>query len=191
MLTAIMISNELSVHQQIFESELTKKAGLPIPNCKPSFRSDRSRQVVTDVFWIAQCSMWCCFRTDVVKAGNRWWNVFGFRDQKPQPWDRLDIAAEICIPFERRDRQVAGGFAADDNGFVYVVHSGRTGGGKLGARKADFIANFPPSRINVVSDGSTKPQQVIVVGRLGEPLLLDRIKEFAMEASRYRDGLKS
>lgn len=53
----------------------------------------------------------------------------------------LQIAVEINTAYEGRNDQVAGFFARDnDTGSIYLVHSGRVGGGTKGVGKSAFLA---------------------------------------------------
>ena len=58
------------------------------------------------------------------------WNAFG--TERPYPGAGLDIACEINFPYEGINRRVAGVFAEDANGTVYVMHRGLIGGSKVG-----------------------------------------------------------
>lgn len=53
----------------------------------------------------------------------------------------LQISVEINVPYKKLSGQVAGFFARDtDTQFVYLVHSGRVGGGTIGVGKSTFLA---------------------------------------------------
>lgn len=53
----------------------------------------------------------------------------------------LQISVEINTAYEGRNDQVAGFFARDnDTGSIYLLHSGRVGGGTKGVGKAAFLA---------------------------------------------------
>jgi len=93
------------------------------------------------------------FDAEVVTDGHYWYwssdydgknvpnprrlNWFGlFRDDA-----NLQISVEINTAYEGRNDQVAGFFARNvDTGTVYLLHSGRLGGGTKGVRKSAFLA---------------------------------------------------
>lgn len=53
----------------------------------------------------------------------------------------LQISVEINTPYEGRNDQIAGFFGRDNNtGRIYLLHSGRVGGGKKGVGKESFLA---------------------------------------------------
>ena len=83
------------------------------------------------------------------KAGEttpRYWNAFGIYSKSGS----LDVGVEINIPTKTNTRKVAGFFAADENGTVYLMHSGGIGGGKKGVGKTAFLASSRPSLVGVV-----------------------------------------
>ena len=64
-------------------------------------------------------------------------NWFGFYQEHTD----LQITVEINTAYEGRNDQVAGFFARDnDTGIIYLLHSGRVGGGKKGVGKTAFLA---------------------------------------------------
>lgn len=63
----------------------------------------------------------------------------------------LQISVEINTAYEGRNDQVAGFFARDnDTGTIYLMHSGRVGGGTKGVGKASFLAWSNQRPIDVV-----------------------------------------
>jgi len=64
-------------------------------------------------------------------------NWFGVLGHRPG----VQITVEINTPYEGRNDMMAGLFARNtDNGRVYLLHTGRVGGGKKGVSKAEFLA---------------------------------------------------
>jgi hypothetical protein len=70
----------------------------------------------------------------------------------------LQISVEINTAYEGRNDQVAGFFARDnDTGRIYLLHSGRVGGGTKGVGRAAFLAWSDQHPIDVVdSSGGIK-----------------------------------
>lgn len=63
----------------------------------------------------------------------------------------LQISVEINTPYEGRNDQIAGFFARNnDTGVVYLMHSGRVGGGTQGVGKTAFLAWSNQNPIEVV-----------------------------------------
>ena len=103
------------------------------------------------------------FDARVVTNGNHWYwssdydgknapnprrlNWFGlFRDDS-----NLQISVEINTAYKGRNNQVAGFFGRDnDTGKIYLLHSGRVGGGTKGVGKSAFMAWRDQLPIDVV-----------------------------------------
>ncbi|MDI1279256.1 hypothetical protein [Methylobacter sp.] len=87
-------------------------------------------------------------------------NWFGlFRDDAD-----LQISVEINTAYEGRNDQVAGFFARDnDTGSIYLLHSGRVGGGTKGVGKAAFLAWSNQRPIDVVDSYGGIREGVLVM----------------------------
>lgn len=87
-------------------------------------------------------------------------NWFGlFRDNAD-----LQISVEINTAYEGRNDQVAGFFARDnDTGSIYLLHSGRVGGGTRGVGKAAFLAWSNQRPIEVVDSSGGIREGVLVM----------------------------
>ncbi|MGZ0019675.1 hypothetical protein [Nitrosomonas sp. wSCUT-2] len=76
----------------------------------------------------------------------------------------LQIAVEINTAYEGRNDQVAGFFARDsDTGSIYLLHSGRVGGGTKGVGKAAFLAWSDQRPIDVVDSSGGIREGVVVM----------------------------
>lgn len=83
--------------------------------------------------------LWCAFGE--VKEGDgsapRRWNAFGVFGES---LSAQNIVVEVNIPTTGNDGRVAGFFAEDDSdGTVYLMHSGKIGGGKPGVGQVEFV----------------------------------------------------
>lgn len=77
-------------------------------------------------------------------------NWFGLLRDSPS----LDITVEINTVYEGRNNQIAGFFARNSNtGSIYLMHSGRVGGGTKGVGKEAFLA-WSGERLFEVMDSS-------------------------------------
>lgn len=86
-----------------------------------------------------------------VEPEERHWNGFGVDATKS---GSLNIVVEINFPLEGINRRVAGCFAQDEYGDIYIMHSGKIGGGGKGIGKDNFIAWHGYDRSEVMfSDG--------------------------------------
>ena len=75
-------------------------------------------------YWIVSEGIWIGFRV----LANRYWNAFGIGLQPSN-----SVRCEINFPIEGKNEQVAGVFAKDQQGAVWVLHRGRIGGDKQSA----------------------------------------------------------
>lgn len=76
----------------------------------------------------------------------------------------LQISVEINTAYEARNDQVAGFFARDnETRTVYLLHSGRVGGGKKGVGKAAFLAWSSQRLIDVVDSSGGVREGVLVM----------------------------
>ncbi len=76
----------------------------------------------------------------------------------------LQISVEINTAYEGRNDQVAGFFARDnDTGSIYLLHSGRVGGGTKGVGKAAFLAWSNQRPIDVVDSSGGIREGVLVM----------------------------
>jgi hypothetical protein len=89
----------------------------------------------------------------------------------------LQISVEINTPYEGRNDQVAGFFARDnDTGSIYLLHSGRVGGGTKGVGKAAFLVLCNQRPIEVID----------LSGGIKEGVLVMPIKGVAASRSAIR-----
>lgn len=76
----------------------------------------------------------------------------------------LQISVEINTPYEGRNDQIAGFFARDnDSGAIYLLHSGRVGGGKKGVGKGTFLPWSHQPLMEVVDSSSNVRDGVLVM----------------------------
>jgi hypothetical protein len=76
----------------------------------------------------------------------------------------LQISVEINTAYEGRNDQVAGFFARDnDTGSIYLMHSGRVGGGTEGVGKVAFLAWSNQHPIDVVDSSGDIKEGVLVM----------------------------
>ena len=121
------------------------------------------------VYWHDNCGLWCMLDTKLIE--NRSWCCFG--TTQPTPGGMLSIMCEINSPFEGIRRDIAGVFAKDDGGHVYLAHTGKVGGGRPGIGKSAFWHFYGGKAVETIewSDGGTSP--AVVIGRIdGEHLLI-------------------
>lgn len=76
----------------------------------------------------------------------------------------LQISVEINTAYEGRNDQVAGFFARDnDTGSIYLLHSGRVGGGTKGVGKSSFLAWSDQRPVEVIDSSGGVREGVLVM----------------------------
>ncbi len=116
-------------------------------------------------------------------AGLRFWNPFGiYSPDRPSQM----ITVEINIPTDGNNAQVAGFFAEDaDTGDIFLMHSGRVGGGRPGIGKSAFLV-WSKAKLVEVSDPDGGVRNGIAVGRLGDDDLAGRIWAFVDDVQEFK-----
>ena len=90
----------------------------------------------------------------------RRWNWFG----RFQPTGSLHISVEINTAYEARNDRSAGFFARDHvTGSIYLLHSGRVGGGTKGVGKSAFLAWSNERLVGVVDSSGGVREGVLVM----------------------------
>lgn len=135
-----------------------------------------------DVYWHRDLGIWGLFEPTLVKG--RFWTCFG--TDNPAEHANLNITVEINPPTSGVNLFCAGAFLRNDAGSVYLGHSGKVGGGRKGIGKAafrEFATNREWELIRVSGD---RRLEVIVLGQLGSPYLLESIKAFVDEVAEFK-----
>lgn len=113
----------------------------------------------------------------------RFWNGFGIG--KPTEGRNNSLAGEINFPYEHINRRIAGVFAQDDTGNIFVLHRGRIGGGRPGIRKAYFKDNFRGDFVSAV-DGD-RETEFCLVGELNSRHFSRQVSNFISEIYRVKN----
>jgi len=115
----------------------------------------------------------------------RYWNAFGLFDPS-RP--RQTISVELNIPIDTNNQQVAGFFARDsETGRVYLLHSGRVGGGRKGIGKNDFLAcsRQVPEPVSVV-DKHGHERLGIVLGQPGDRSIVAQVDAYVRRVADFK-----
>jgi hypothetical protein len=114
----------------------------------------------------------------------RYWNGFGiYQPDKPAQ----SITVEINISTESVGAQVSGFFAQDnETGDIFLMHSGKIGGGRPGIGKTAFLA-WSKAKLVQVPDPRGGSRSGIAVGKINSPDLADRIEAFVRNIYNFKD----
>jgi len=140
----------------------------------------RPKAIDTEVYWHPDLEVWGSINVRSVwptQRVPRYWNAFGVED--PGAVRSLDITCEANPAHEGYDKRVARLFARDDNAKIYLLHSGRIGGGRKGIGPALFWKYWRSvgGPTDWVLDGNTKKEYAIVA-ELGAPSAASQIATF-------------
>ena len=103
----------------------------------------------------------------------------------------LHISVEINSPIEGCNRRVAGYFAKNlYNGTIYLMHSGRIGGGAKGVGKDGFLA-WSNHKLNQVIDSTGAIRLGIVVMPIKEPAEAAPLIEYIDSIVEYKQLVQS
>lgn len=112
----------------------------------------------------------------------RYWNSFGFYKAD----GNLNITVEINIPIGKDTKSVGGFFAKDDKtGALFLMHSGKVGGGAKGVGKNSFLAWSAEELITIQAiDGSERTG--ILVASVGTAETSDSIRRFVKKVAGFK-----
>lgn len=115
----------------------------------------------------------------------RYWNAFGIYSESGS----LNVGVEINIPTETNTRKVAGFFAADESGTIYLMHSGGIGGGKKGVGKSAFLA-WSHSRLERTVDRTGNYRDGLIIAPLVTGTAGADVARFVKRVADFREVIK-
>jgi|GEM_PF-165156 len=131
------------------------------------------------VYYSEKLGIWFGFR----KASNRYWNPFGIG--QPKTKGSNIIIVEINIPFEGRNRSIAGVFVRDDDGKIWLGHSGKIGGGRPEIGYRTFWEEYTGERVEVQDDGKTT--LFARIGYIDSEDFPEKVRDFVFEVNRIKN----
>jgi hypothetical protein len=137
---------------------------------------------IHDAYWRSAQGFWSAFDD----AHSRYWCAFGATD--PGDSRNLGITCEINCPFEGIDRRVAGVFVKNEDGNVFIAHSGKIGGGRKGVGKSIFWQEYRGGGPLTVRYPDDVEREVVVIASLDSPLLPAQVGHFVHEVARIKEA---
>lgn len=139
------------------------------------------------IFAKAKGELWAAFGTVSDVAIPRRWNAFGVYDTDRHS---QSITVEINISVNSNSARVSGFFAKDTlTGNVYLMHTGKVGGGALGVGKTQFL-RWSKSKLVDVSCGDGKVRSGIVVGNVDTDDLVSLIWKFVNRVKDFKQAVR-
>jgi hypothetical protein len=135
------------------------------------------------VYSAGEGELWAAFFNLSEERVPRFWNAFGvFNPAQPAQ----TITVEINIPMRENTAQVAGFFAEDnDTGDVFLMHSGKVGGGRKGVGKTAFLV-WSKAKLIEVKTNHGGIRTGIAVARINDKDLSDRIWKFVANVNDFK-----
>ena len=112
-------------------------------------------------------------------------NFFLFGEPGVGKW--MEIAVQLNFPRGEYHRRNAGAFVRDAAGELFVAHRGKLTKGNAGLHKSKVFREFAAQVVQ--ADDKKLQSTVILIGALSDPLLPDRLWQFAEEARRVATKL--
>jgi len=103
------------------------------------------------------------------------------------PTKRESITCEINLPHSA-DRKVAGIIAADDQGTLYLCHSGRMGGSRPGQSKSGFREFLADGVWRKLAWPDGEETEALVIAPLDSPRLTRLLGQFVDAVRRFKAG---
>jgi hypothetical protein len=103
----------------------------------------------------------------------------------------LQITVEINVAYSGRNDQVAGFFAHDsDTGGVYLLHSGRVGGGTTGVGKSAFLA-WSDHRLTEAIDSDGEPRLGVIVMPVEGPGAVHALSRYVDQIAQFKIAVRA
>ncbi len=143
-----------------------------------------AEKVTGNVEYISQANMWWYSRKLTDQATPRHWNCFSLGE--PNWGKNNSIVLEINPPIKGISRRVAGAFVKDQNGFVYLAHDGKLGGGNT---PSGFYDVYPHDERWVrADDGKEDPRDLILISEVNSSKLPEFIADYVQNVAKYKSG---
>ena len=136
-----------------------------------------------EVSYSSDLNIWWTFQ----KLSDRHWNSFGVGI--PSRKSNNSITCEINYSIQGFNTSLAGGFAANEEGEVILIHSGRIGGGRKGIGKTLFTDNYIGEIIPVKVKNNIS--EYAPVGSLSSARFGSQVALFVHEISRIKELSKN
>lgn len=138
----------------------------------------RPATAYADVYWNRHFRFWFA---DEPRAAHHWM-PFGVMEPTGTS-TALHIAVEINTP-RKAGHGCAGLFLQDDEGKVYLAHTGRVGGGRPGINRKQYLAKHGIKSRDVVRYDNDKI--AILIGQVERPDLVRRIAGFVHDVAAFK-----
>ena len=136
------------------------------------------------VYYISDVNLWWYSKIIDNVAIPRYWNCFGLGEPN---WEKTNnIVLEINPPLQGISRITKGAFVKDQNGVIYITHSGGLGGGNT---PGGFDVAYPhQDKWILADDGKNEPRELILISDITSQKLPEHIADYVQNVSKYKSG---
>lgn len=180
MLFAITRKNDIIRTNDIF----FKKLGLLKVSKIPIVYNSGGGSYPITVSYSPKFDFW--WGNDLENKGSRYWNPFGLK--QPKPNSNQQGRCQINCSLSGVKNGIAGLFAKDANGKMYLLHSGNIGGGQKGVGKNSFSNFYTGEKIEVIADD--KLFEFFVVTRFDSSTFYQNIVSFVKAVYSFKEYVK-
>jgi len=138
---------------------------------------DLGPKMTVEAHWSNELGIYVVNR-ELEDPSNRYMNAFGIH--KPDANFNLSVVCEINIPKDGANRNVAGAFAKDLEGNIYLIHRGNI----ADINKTKFFDKFS-GEMTQTQEGNTKTDAVLI-GKLNDPKLPEDVRNFVFEVAQIK-----
>lgn len=135
-----------------------------------------------DIVWLRDERFW--WRHDATRAAGRHNLMFGYAPEAPASSE--SATCEINLPVSGIDRRLAGAVVRDGDGRLYLVHSGKIGGGRSGRGRRAFRAFLAGDNWQETRWPDGRTGELLVIAPLDGPRLARQIGRFVHAMHRYK-----
>jgi len=169
------IKNAQTTFENVLESIVNKKIRVKI--------GYKGGNVEADISYSEKYNFWF-YLSDIVEGGSgkkRYWNVFGMG--RPNERSNVSITVEINSPLKGIYRKVAGVFAKDDKGNIFLLHRGIIGGGRKGIGKRIFYEYYDGDKVLLQED----KEPIALIGCITDPDFPKKLKKFIEKVNEIKN----
>ena len=136
--------------------------------------------------WFPKDRFWWGYQRLLDVPMPRHWNAFGYGESESvldAPGSR-SITCEINFPLSVGSWLITGALAKDKDGNIYIVHTGKIGGGRKAVGKSQFKEIFGGAWMNVA--GNRGEKEVVKVSLLDDVNLVSNLGRFVRQMHEIR-----
>ena len=136
------------------------------------------------VLWLKDLSLWFAMNK-IGPDSKRYWNCFGTQNPNVNPNPSMIVQVNFPISGEG---SYGGVVAQDDSGALYLVHTGRMGGGRERIGLKAFWENYQGTRGSLTV--KRHQREVAIIGAVDSQAFLLDLLSFVREVERIKAAVK-